>query len=199
MQRINKDVIVFNGYRFVCDKRAGYYLSSMPISGGKRVRLHRYVWEFYYGKIPDGYAVHHIDGDIENNNIENLKLMPDTKHKSHHSRKTKRSDAWKKKWETIRQKGSDAHKRPEEREKQSQRSKELWEKRKEEEPPSTVECIVCGKEKETYYPEKTLYCSKPCKAKAFRKNFKENNGYGYDKKVRPNRGGVNDWEQSKTS
>ena len=40
--------------------------------------LHRAVWEFYNGKIPIGYVIHHKDGNPENNDIENLQLMSKT-------------------------------------------------------------------------------------------------------------------------
>ena len=32
----------------------------------------RYVYEKYYGKIPKGYWVYHLDGNVSNNNIDNL-------------------------------------------------------------------------------------------------------------------------------
>ena len=37
------------------------------------------------GKIEKGYVVHHIDGDKQNNNINNLKLMLKREHDSYHS------------------------------------------------------------------------------------------------------------------
>ena len=32
------------------------------------------VWEAFKGEIPEGYTVVHIDGDKENNRLDNLKL-----------------------------------------------------------------------------------------------------------------------------
>ena len=44
---------------------------------------HRYVWEMNWGPIPKDHEIHHIDGNRENNNIDNLECL----HKSeHHSR-----------------------------------------------------------------------------------------------------------------
>lgn len=36
---------------------------------------YRKIWEKTNGKIPDGYEIHHIDGNRSNNDIQNLKLV----------------------------------------------------------------------------------------------------------------------------
>ena len=48
-------------------------------------RLHRVVWEFYNGKIPKRFHIHHIDGNKENNSIENLQIIEGKEHSSTHS------------------------------------------------------------------------------------------------------------------
>lgn len=50
----------------------GRYL-SMKISG-KKVYIHRIIWEHVNGKIPDGMVVDHIDGNKLNNKISNLRI-----------------------------------------------------------------------------------------------------------------------------
>ena len=45
---------------------------------------HRVVWERHNGKIPTGMLIHHIDGDIKNNRIENLKLTNFKEHMKMH-------------------------------------------------------------------------------------------------------------------
>ena len=50
-------------------------------------RLHRVVWEFYNGAIPDGYSVHHKDENTHNNLPENLELMENKNHLSLHIKK----------------------------------------------------------------------------------------------------------------
>lgn len=72
----------FDGVRFREETPGGYYTHS----GTKyNTRMHRYVWEYYNGTIPDGYEVHHIDGDKSNNDISNLCLMTVHEHKKYHS------------------------------------------------------------------------------------------------------------------
>lgn len=42
--------------------------------------LHRVVWQYYFGDIPKGFVIHHIDHDKNNNNIENLRLLTKEQH-----------------------------------------------------------------------------------------------------------------------
>lgn len=74
----------FNGYKFRRDLKTGYYLSSNKTDAGKRERLHVCVWRFFNGNVPEGYHVHHADGNKMHNDIENLSLMQEGKHLSLH-------------------------------------------------------------------------------------------------------------------
>lgn len=42
---------------------------------GKREYVHRLVWEWHNGPIPEGMVVDHIDQDKSNSRIENLRLL----------------------------------------------------------------------------------------------------------------------------
>lgn len=68
---------VFNGVRFYKVK-SGYYKGS----GG--CWMHRYVWSFYNGPVPDGCDVHHKDGNRGNNAIENLECVMRRSHHEDH-------------------------------------------------------------------------------------------------------------------
>ncbi len=182
---LSDNQLEFNGYVFTRDKKTGYYLSSKPING-KRIRLHRYLYTCYYGEIPEGYDVHHIDGDRENNNIANLAVHPGSKHKAFHFREAALNPAKLAKWPEVRQKGSDSHRRPDMRLKQAERSREQWVERKTAEPKKYA-CKECSGEFTSYHTAEPMFCSKKCKARDFRRRFKEEHGYGYDKKIRPDR------------
>lgn len=75
-----------DGLTFTRDERTGYYLAARPTFGGKRERLHVYVYRTRCGEIPDGYQVHHRDEDKANNEPGNLALMSGHEHLSWHGR-----------------------------------------------------------------------------------------------------------------
>ena len=41
---------------------------------------YRKIWESHYGNIPEGYEIHHIDGNHSNNDIENLQCITIEEH-----------------------------------------------------------------------------------------------------------------------
>ena len=47
-------------------------------------RNHKQIYEKYYGPIPEGYEIHHIDGNTLNNNLENLKAVTLQEHYAIH-------------------------------------------------------------------------------------------------------------------
>jgi hypothetical protein len=70
--------VFFNGYWYRKTLK-GYYEN---VSQG---RLHRRIFEFYYGTIPEGYDVHHNDEDKDNNEIDNLVLLSHGAHSILHN------------------------------------------------------------------------------------------------------------------
>lgn len=51
---------------------------------GKLWFVHDLVWTTFRGEIPDGYVVHHINGQKDDNRLENLELMPRSEHSRMH-------------------------------------------------------------------------------------------------------------------
>lgn len=47
-------------------------------------RNHKQIYEKHYGPIPEGYEIHHIDGNTLNNNLENLKAVTLQEHYAIH-------------------------------------------------------------------------------------------------------------------
>ena len=53
------------------------------------VGIQRAIWSYYYGEIPDGYSIHHVDEDKNNNAIDNLQCLSNEEHAHMHYSKGK--------------------------------------------------------------------------------------------------------------
>ena len=47
----------------------------LRLKNGKCIPVSKYVWQEMYGRVPDGYEIDHIDNDITNNDLSNLRLL----------------------------------------------------------------------------------------------------------------------------
>lgn len=158
----------FNGLKFTRDDKTGYYLNSTI-----RMRMHRYVWEFYNGEIPAGYCVHHIDHDKSNNEINNLSLMKIGDHTSMHGYERAESSYD----EMIRNLNENA--RPKASEWHASEDGKLWHSKHGKEVakslvPKICKCKNCGKEYLNKRPWASKFCSNSCKS-AFRRNSEVDN------------------------
>lgn len=76
-------VVEFNGITYTRRPGRRYFKTMRWDKEAKRYRadaLHRAVWRFHYGEIPDGHDVHHLDGNWDNNDIANLDCIPEADH-----------------------------------------------------------------------------------------------------------------------
>ena len=60
------------------------YVKIKPINKYKHWLLHQYIWITVNGDIPEGYDVHHKDGNRQNNSIYNLELLTIKEHHELH-------------------------------------------------------------------------------------------------------------------
>ena len=58
-----------SGYILILDKQ------NSSANRSEYVLEHYAVWEKVYGKIPNGYIIHHLNGVRDDNRIENLSAM----------------------------------------------------------------------------------------------------------------------------
>lgn len=68
--------------------KTGWYLTlRLKDKSGKvyTKRLHRLVYETFVGDIPDNYHIHHKDGDMQNNRVENLIAITEKEHHAIHA------------------------------------------------------------------------------------------------------------------
>ncbi|WP_080458778.1 HNH endonuclease signature motif containing protein [Roseovarius sp. A-2] len=57
---------------------------QLKLSDGRIAGEHRHVWECAHGPIPDGYQIHHRDGDRTNNKLWNLEALRPGDHRREH-------------------------------------------------------------------------------------------------------------------
>ncbi|EOH1040497.1 HNH endonuclease signature motif containing protein [Enterobacter kobei] len=133
-------------------------------------RLHRDVWEHHYGEIPEGFHVHHKDGDPLNNAVENLELLSEIDHREHHKgdawHKTRKSD-FKEHLDRIRPLTKEWHASEEGRRKHSEIGAQAYKNFN----PDEKLCANCGNR---FVPKKIgsqdKFCSNNCKSEARRKS-----------------------------
>lgn len=155
------EVQEIDGVRFYY-KPEGYFKADYDRYGS--ITMHRYVWQKHNGKIARGMHVHHIDGDKSNNCIENLELLSASDHSTHHGGTNPwvGSDANKRQIASVRELAKAWHSSPEGLAWHSKNGRKAWENR----PTTTKQCCECGANYETFYPVKSKFCGKNCKAKA---------------------------------
>lgn len=78
-KRKPKAYFEFNGCKYTI-RNIGYYGKTE----GDRTLLHRDMWEFSNGKIPEGFDIHHKDGNKLNNELSNFECISKSDHKKKH-------------------------------------------------------------------------------------------------------------------
>ena len=74
------------GMRIKSDEIFTKETGHLKVRNGKTI--HRMVWEYYNGEIPEGYVIHHKDENKLNNSIDNLQLLTRKEHKILHMKDT---------------------------------------------------------------------------------------------------------------
>lgn len=154
-----REEVVWNGVKFyrypeATNPGARTYFTAAP------VRLHRAVWEFHNGPIPDGYHVHHIDGDAANNDIANLELVDGREHLSAHwteERRDRQRD-WMR--DVVRPASVGWHSSPDGIEWHREHARRVFSQL----DPVPYVCEHCGGEFESKKRGNVRFCSNNCKS-----------------------------------
>lgn len=91
----NKEV---NGY--VKDDEYLYITINSKSNKRKDIRKHRMIYEYFYGPIPNGYIINHLDGNKQNNSIHNLE-MTTAKGNAQHAAKIGLLSGWSRKSQRV--------------------------------------------------------------------------------------------------
>ena len=139
----------FAGYKFYKNKGKSFCCT---------ISLHRFIWTYFNGEIPEGYDIHHRDLNHDNNDIANLQLLTKTKHKQIHAvikkeRKPEKKSTFTcavcgREYEAV-SRGNNTY--------CSENCKEIARRERETE---TKICEICGKEFKT--SDKARFCSQKC-------------------------------------
>lgn len=160
----NKTRATFNGRLYYLRESQGYYYAPRKDRKGCDT-LHRMVYIHYNGEIPQGYHIHHKDGDKSNNDISNLECLSAKKHLTDHGNnwsEERLEKARKRMQEVVRPKAYEWHSSAEGREWHKQHYEHMKDKFYEE-----VEsvCIICGKTFTAHRKGGSKCCSMKCRAK----------------------------------
>ena len=160
---INSKKQSFNGKNYWLDKSSGYYKNA----SAKPHSLHRQVWIFHNGAIPDGMTIDHIDRNKDNNQIENLRLATYSENIRNVS-----DEARRRRVDNVIKQGQLAkawHSSPEGREWHRKHGVAAYKKRE----PETRVCAHCGRPfQTTAIRESARFCGLNCKMKARRRRMK---------------------------
>lgn len=154
------EVIEFNGlkYRRYPDSPRLELRKYHLRKGG--YRLHRAIWEFHHGPIPDGHHVHHRDENTLNNDIANLDCISEFDHLSGHMSPEKR-EAARKRFSHARRAAAKWHGSSAGLAWHSEHGKRTWEKRQ----PLAKTCDQCGGGFESLgRRDGDRFCSNACKS-----------------------------------
>ena len=170
MGRPSKNPILeFDGKRFYF-KPNGYFKLQFEHGG---TYMHRYVWAFYNGPIPEKHHVHHRDGNKANNSIENLELLTASDHARQHSNElfAKNPEETRRRVKFAQAAAPEWHASPEGIEWHKQHGKKSWEGR----DTVKLKCTHCGVEfTRLIGVSKRGFCSNACQSAARRASGVDN-------------------------
>jgi hypothetical protein len=129
--------------------------------GKSTCNLHRAIWESHNKcKVPEGYDIHHIDGNVFNNDISNLEAIHGSEHSRFHLFERIKNGTWdfKKSLELAREAAKSWHGSPEGIKWHSKHGKETWVDRK----IYITCCLYCGKNIEASFPSRKKFCNANC-------------------------------------
>lgn len=157
-------IIVFRGEKYELSEPGPYYRRYQFGKSGPS-SLHRAKWEHYRGPIPEGFDIHHRDGDGTNNRLSNLEMVDRREHQREHSLEGHKQGKLKPPTKLARERAAEWHRSEEGRQWHVQHGKRTWERRE----WHWCECQECGRLFRSPYPKRAKFCHLNCKMTALRR------------------------------
>jgi hypothetical protein len=152
---------VFQGRKYRL--AAGYYKAENWGSGPSS--LHRARWEFYRGAIPEGFDIHHKDGDRANNRLSNLELVHNLEHKRRHMLERAAQGKIPPPGALAHERAAEWHASLEGLKWHSKHGKRSWATR----VWHLLECQECGRPYRSPFANRSKFCHLNCKITALRR------------------------------
>lgn len=159
---------LFNGRKY---RLTGRYYRAENWGKGPST-LHRARWEYYRGPIPEGFDIHHKDGDGTNNKLTNLELVERSEHVRQHTLERIARGELKPPSRAALAKAAEWHRSKEGLAWHSENSKKAWKRR----VWHLLECQECGRPYRSPYPSRSKFCHLNCKMMAFRRRHRSTAG-----------------------
>ena len=71
-------------FKVIHSKKRDFIVIKSDDKKCRLVSFHKFIYESVNGPVPEGYTIHHIDFDKNNNDISNLIALPKKQHKKFH-------------------------------------------------------------------------------------------------------------------
>jgi hypothetical protein len=167
--RSDRSTLIFEGHKYQKYSDRPYYERV-----GGRYLLHREIWAYHNGEIPEGYHIHHLDGDTANNTLENLQCMPASEHRAEHTEEKRlrgRQQQQLEHLEKIRHLATEWHRSEEGRAWHKKHAEHSIKSPTAAKPYSKVvpvegTCTICNTVFISKNPTRQIYCSNKCACKA---------------------------------
>ena len=160
IERITYGGVTWRRYPDSPDRSIREYFRRAP-DGKRDGYLHRQIWIDQVGAIPDGWHIHHKDGNCQNNSLDNLECLPPAEHFAKHEVWGGRRDEFIAHLERIRPLTKAWHRSPE----GIAKHREIGALAYRNFQGKPKRCLHCGKEfitRKTGHQDR--YCSNACKS-----------------------------------
>ena len=162
---VDETTQIFDGKTYRLYKGQRYFRRTDKKTSKSGIKyLHRAVWEYHYGQIPNGLMIDHINRDKADNRIENLRLVTAKENRMNVDPEVNQ----KARERMIAYNSQDCGKWWQDEEKKKKRAERLslsWKKRE----AFEKKCLYCGKVF-TARHKSASYCSKECRCINYFKN-----------------------------